>query len=903
MIINKLRLRNFGQHEDLQLEFNGPVIGILGQNGKGKSTIAQAIVYAFLGDLPTSTAECIRHGEKQLRVDCEFTKGGIKGHITRIATRTGTSSRSLVWGNDPNIEPITKVKEVDAAIEEILGADKQTILNSVFVAQGDIANIVKATSSKRIELLVKLLNLNYLNKRANSLDETIKQIEKSVVPLEPLKLLKDKATIELGKLQLGLNKKIEEVDNKYGSLDFVKWILSTVSLYESQISKLNNLLEVQRLAQLELCGSENNFKDTFEDIVTKLDKNKEFPNLANDVISCLRQNISLAKDEYSNQFNEYQKFLEYTALINQYKAVLVNLHEFEELRNNVFNGIDYDDVKSLQILLENKNTVIKQIKSYQSELDANETICKDIIEIKIPSLVDKVNSLKKQIQLDEANKITQISILANLKNLLETKIKIKESFEKSNDQDASTCPLCGLKLQLGQTISNSDLDEIRNNIGYLESQLNNLSKTLSLLHNECKDSESQIYNLNSYLKENTFRKSRLNSFIDELNKNPVFEELKNNKFIRSEKIDNEEKENQFLEIVHENLGKYEALNKIKLQQDSLMTFIEIQFKLKFDRQIKPIVLGIENPIYSDDKTLQPQEPNKEQIVFCEKRLEDAIRLQNDYLVKSDLIEKRNITIQTIQEDIQNSNESFSSIEKQLEEFKSQLKATKLFSSIQNLSEIKKICNEEALVEYQEIDRVRIETDLKRQEKENIENQISDLEIKNASIYQRLSELNAIKSLINPKEGITKQYLQYLFKILSKYVSEYLLLMDANFIIKIDFEDEISDPKTGIRENGLSYQFKRIDKADDYWLNMNRLSSGQKVKLSIAILIAIQKLICPDLNFLVLDEPSNSLDEPSVEALGTLLGNLGRTLSTNEGQIFIVDHNQILNRAFTTTVNL
>ena len=74
--------------------------------------------------------------------------------------------------------------------------------------------------------------------------------------------------------------------------------------------------------------------------------------------------------------------------------------------------------------------------------------------------------------------------------------------------------------------------------------------------------------------------------------------------------------------------------------------------------------------------------------------------------------------------------------------------------------------------------------LKKKEKESIESQINHLETKNANIYQRLIELNTIKSLINPNEGITKQYLQYLFKVLSKYVSEYLLLMDANFIIKI-----------------------------------------------------------------------------------------------------------------------
>ena len=899
MLIKKLRLRNFGQHEDLELEFNGPVIGILGQNGKGKSTIAQAIVYAFLGDLPSSAADCIRHGEKQLRVDCEFTKGGKVGHITRIASRDGRASRSLVWGDEA---PITKAKDVDLAMEEILGADKQTVLNSVFIAQGDISNIVKASSSKRIELLVKLLNLNYLNKRSTALDDTIKSIEKEVVPLEPLKVLLDKVSVELSKLDTGLKNKITDVDNRYGSVDFVKWILNTVNEYETHLAKLNSLLELQKLSISELNDSEERFKTEFSLLIKQLEINDiGFKELSEKIIEALREDINKAKEEYNKAYNERQKYLEYKALLEQYLNIVNNLKEYNDLRDTIFNGIEFDNIKVVRDLLHRRAEILIQIRSYELELKTDEDAYNDIINNKLPNLQKQSVDLEMKVKQLEESQISQRNVLSNLKNLLETKVKIKESFDKRHDDNGSTCPLCGLKLQLGQTISGDELDEIRGNIAFLESQLNTVDATLSNLRDRYLNVATEIVGLQGQTKDFEIRKKRSISLIENYKSDPVFEEIEKNEILSN--VSNSDYDN-FFKNIESHIEKYEVLNRLKLQQDSLLTFIKDQFSLKFNKDISTQVNNDSDLLYPKSKQdYYEQEPSKQQIVFCENRLEHAIRMQNDFVIKSDIIDKRNIAIQTIQDDIKNSNEDFTSIEKQMDVYKTELKATKLFSSIQNLSEIKKICNDEAIVEYQEVDRLKVEINLKKKEKESIEAQINDLETKNANIYQRLIELNTIKSLINPKEGITKQYLQYLFKVLSKYVSEYLLLMDANFIIKIDFEDEVSDPKTGTRENGLSYQFKRIDKADDYWLGMNRLSSGQKVKLSIAILIAIQKLICPDLNFLVLDEPSNSLDEPSVEALGTLLGNLGRTLSTNEGQIFIVDHNQILNRSFTTTVNL
>ena len=120
-------------------------------------------------------------------------------------------------------------------------------------------------------------------------------------------------------------------------------------------------------------------------------------------------------------------------------------------------------------------------------------------------------------------------------------------------------------------------------------------------------------------------------------------------------------------------------------------------------------------------------------------------------------------------------------------------------------------------------------------------------------------------------------------------------MNANFIIQI--EDRAT-------EEDLSFKFQRVDKPNDkYWYPMYQLSGGQKIKLSIAFQLAIQKIICPDLGFLVLDEPTTHLDEESIKALSELLENVGNMLTGQNGQVWIIDHNHIIDKAFTTAINL
>jgi DNA repair exonuclease SbcCD ATPase subunit len=135
------------------------------------------------------------------------------------------------------------------------------------------------------------------------------------------------------------------------------------------------------------------------------------------------------------------------------------------------------------------------------------------------------------------------------------------------------------------------------------------------------------------------------------------------------------------------------------------------------------------------------------------------------------------------------------------------------------------------------------------------------------------------------------YVQHKFDDLVALTQENLEIMDANFAI-------IPHP-----EKPVSLQFYRIDEPGQVVFEHDKLSGGQKVRLSIAFLLAVQQLIIPELGFLVLDEPSTHLDDEARENLKDLLLNLNQQLQATDTQIIVCDHARELEPAFVKTIKL
>jgi len=154
----------------------------------------------------------------------------------------------------------------------------------------------------------------------------------------------------------------------------------------------------------------------------------------------------------------------------------------------------------------------------------------------------------------------------------------------------------------------------------------------------------------------------------------------------------------------------------------------------------------------------------------------------------------------------------------------------------------------------------------------------------------ISELEKLAQAFSRK-GIPVAYLQYKFNQLARLTQRNLAQLDANFAVEPDPNESVS------------FQFRRIDHADDYVMPQKKLSGGQRVRLSIAFLLAFQQKVLPGVGLLVLDEPSMHLDTSGVEELRDMLISLSQKLQNSDAQVIVCDHHPALMPAFQSVIRL
>jgi ABC-type sulfate/molybdate transport systems ATPase subunit len=105
------------------------------------------------------------------------------------------------------------------------------------------------------------------------------------------------------------------------------------------------------------------------------------------------------------------------------------------------------------------------------------------------------------------------------------------------------------------------------------------------------------------------------------------------------------------------------------------------------------------------------------------------------------------------------------------------------------------------------------------------------------------------------------------------------------------------------ERACSFLFVRTDNSSKFEMQQEQLSGGQAIRLALALLLACQQLILPDIGLLVLDEPSSHIDSEGVEQMRDLFISLRSVLQNTHMQLIIVDHNEKLTTSFETTIVL
>lgn len=171
----KLTMSAFGPYADsvtVELDRLGQkgLYLITGDTGAGKTTIFDAITYALYGEAsgdsrdPSMLRSKYARPETPTQVELVFSHGGKEYRVRRnpeyqrpAKKGTGTTvQRADAELSLPDGRVITKVREVNAALVEIIGLDRSQFAQISMIAQGEFRKLLKADTRSRQEIFRKI---------------------------------------------------------------------------------------------------------------------------------------------------------------------------------------------------------------------------------------------------------------------------------------------------------------------------------------------------------------------------------------------------------------------------------------------------------------------------------------------------------------------------------------------------------------------------------------------------------------------------------------------------------------------------------------------------------------------------------------------------------------------------
>lgn len=810
MIIEHLYLENWGPHKKLDQDFDAHIVGIIGSNGKGKSNLLQAIAYALTGDLDKTrgTAYIRNFGGEDAAdkaiVRLNFRVGDKHGSIERVIKANGTTTRKLDWDG----ETFKAAAEVDRRMREILGADKAAMQNAVYIKQGDIDKLVKGTPAERFDTILKLMNLSFVDSRAENVRKTVFALKSG---------LKDYTEI--------WNMLNEQFDQ-----------------YSNQAKEANALCH-------KYAGSHN--------IV-------EYLSSLNDLLS-KRKHID-AELNYNRQKLVKEQAI-YTELDSQYGSLDSRLSAIDtyNLEKEKINEILLR-VDSLRKLKANRDAVLADISNAKTQLSNT------LLTLARLGDIDKIKAEKASLQEQYSRMCEYEKIVADRENLKATVEASLNTYIYWRDKEAAgyadVTNLTNEIVECTKLIAIGDLCTSATNIcpvcgGHLE-----ISKLKDILEKHTQ-----------YKKQLEELDSRFKLAQKQLEADRVQAQAANVSFTT---VNNKLKE---LSEIKEPEGIYcssEVLRKRINDQDSILQNIAAEEAKK-----KMLLEKINNTQVPDaidiDLSDEEIESYKQKLEVYKKKIAD-----NNEIVEK--LEYQARIIELVKETIARLNADYDVVVDTIETTADAAPAgVNPNGSVDYLADLM-ATHRQGELSYAEakaaLDIALHSIEDTKRKQEEVQ---ADIE-KNKKKLQLIDDLQVVMTLTN-KSGVPLAYANEVFRSITPDVQNMLEMMQANFTVTPD------------DDRPLTYKFTRMDNESGYEMQQERLSGGQAIRLSIAILIATQQSILPEVGLLILDEPSSHIDAEGIEHMRDMFMGLDSILENTNMQLICVDHNSVLASAFDKTIEL
>lgn len=507
-----LKISNFFSHKESDVSFDFDSALLIGNtdgdyrksNGSGKSAVFEALTWSLYSkSRAPQMNDLVRWGEDICSVVFTFEEKGQFYKIERKRNRVNSSSSVSFYKKDDvdiwvDISGSTSTL-TNKEIEDVIGMDYGTFVNSIYFRQNDISEFAEAEPFKKKEMLKNVVDIGRWDEyekeakdQRRALKVDLEVLKNSLHDSEDLDIKKGQAEYQLNSLK-DKYKKLKEsmlsLEARYSNT-FEEYVNMKNSLDTNQYDKI--VLEIKSLKKSNdmISSNKKSYESSSRESSSKLKKINENIDSINSELS------NLIIDEPVDDLLDQQRNLA-AKLKAEYDY---NLTLIESIKNKSLNQ-DNCDVCGQEIGEDLHQHLIEENKNKISSLtNKNLSIKEEVTTVK-----NKISHLKNL--KDMQNKYNKM--LSDKQMLLDKQIFYQDKHAADKEKlveinellSSNNAKISGLEISL-DNLKSPDFAKVKEEVKLLKDEKKEVEEEIFELNKKIAILESELAVLNNKLEEN-----------------------------------------------------------------------------------------------------------------------------------------------------------------------------------------------------------------------------------------------------------------------------------------------------------------------------------------------------------------------------------------------------------------
>ena len=431
MKIKYLKIQNFKNISDVEITNFRELNIITGQNGEGKSSILQSLIFLLTDSLSDKIEEFVKWGEDSFSLHILFNHAGQEYDYEITGGKKGTKRTLYVNGPDNVYLNSDATKKLAEIINPLL------TLYSAISEQSNVSRLLFEKQADQLEKLKKLFGIEKLHNIVDDIKADIKVNDTKLIELETeVKVLENRKYNFVDEPDENEIEKIKQDNEKLVLIDLPEYD-------DSRLSSLQKECNDSEKKEIVLKNSIKQYEQTFNTLANleakKLIKNKENENLVvkrlprgeeitEESLKKLQEDLNRINVELLQYDKKYSLCLsgkcpeceqEYHADIKQIEKTIIQLKS---------------DKAEITLVLESETQRRKEIEQIKKD---NEKIQfqKNRIEKEIQDIDKEIENISKTIVKPEGNIADIQDSLSNTKQAIQKYEIVKKEYENITKQN------------------------------------------------------------------------------------------------------------------------------------------------------------------------------------------------------------------------------------------------------------------------------------------------------------------------------------------------------------------------------------------------------------------------------------------------------------------------------------